>query len=845
METTATVRRRPQRAEDFTRTGALWVTATGAFLLVVAAAVFVAVRWNHMPDPAKLAILVALSASSLLAGRLLRPRLPATAAVLYHLGAFLLPVVAAAVALHFDAGWQVLLLVDGIVGALAFTALEHLHRSVVLRTAAAIAVVLAALGLGATAGMVPAAVLAVAAVAAEAAKRHHLAVFWALIAGLAPAIGLAAPLLVSTRVLDELALTGSAMSGLALPTALATAGVLFVEARARRDLILLVAAGTALALGGVAVWVEVQPAGQTAWLAGAVLFLALELTAWFVRSDAFLRAPARVAAVAAEVCTAIVVVPLAAGVLLAAPMLDLLDAGVDGRILAAMIAAGAGWLVGDLRRRVDDTTPPAVALLVGSGWWPATVALSATVVAGVAMGTSSPVATAITMTSTAALLVVSGRPLAHGTAAWLAVTAVLAAHDDPAIACPLAAVGMLVLCSASVLRAGQVAAIVRPRHTSSSTPNRGDAEIATVYAWCLAGLAVLPLAVAMPTVLGRFDDLWVFLGWVGACWSAGLVLDRAPRVPQTRYLGSVGRASALLVGLVTPFVGSRPTAITFATVSLLGTIDAIRRRDTAAALVAAIAFPITTAATALALGATAATTAVVLAATTLAAAIVSVVVRRTVQLIPMVVAAWSTALALAMAAPDARAFATVLLFAGAALIVGAVDRGSAVLGATGGVVTCLGVWGHLDAAGVQATDAYVAPVAAALLIAGYISRQRTGLGSWAAYGPAIGLLGAAALAERLAGSSALHALVAGALGAVAVAVGGWRRLAAPLVLGTALLVAVVVSETLAYTATMPTWGWLALGGAALVATGIAMERAEIGPLETGRRVLDVVHDRFA
>lgn len=107
------------------------------------------------------------------------------------------------------------------------------------------------------------------------------------------------------------------------------------------------------------------------------------------------------------------------------------------------------------------------------------------------------------------------------------------------------------------------------------------------------------------------------------------------------------------------------------------------------------------------------------------------------------------------------------------------------------------------------------------------------------------LFGVAALAERLAGGPSSHSVIALFVGTVAVAVGGWRRLAAPLVIGTALVVAVVVTETLAYTATMPTWAWLGLAGAALVAVGIAMERAEIGPLETGRRVVDVVRDRFA
>lgn len=186
-----------------------------------------------------------------------------------------------------------------------------------------------------------------------------------------------------------------------------------------------------------------------------------------------------------------------------------------------------------------------------------------------------------------------------------------------------------------------------------------------------------------------------------------------------------------------------------------------------------------------------------------------------------------------------------LLFTGGSALAIAIARRSSASAVVGAALACLGIWIHLDDAGVEATDAYVAPVAASLLAAGLIARQRNGLSSWIAYGPAIGLLGVAALAERLADGSGVHALVAGAVGTIAVAAGGWRRLAAPLLLGTAVLLAVVASETMAYTATMPTWGWLALSGSALLAAGIAMERAEVGPIETGRRVLDVVRDRFA
>ncbi|MDQ1503650.1 MAG: hypothetical protein QOD57_1377, partial [Actinomycetota bacterium] len=118
--------------------------------------------------------------------------------------------------------------------------------------------------------------------------------------------------------------------------------------------------------------------------------------------------------------------------------------------------------------------------------------------------------------------------------------------------------------------------------------------------------------------------------------------------------------------------------------------------------------------------------------------------------------------------------------------------------------------------------------------------------SWVAYAPAIVLMGGAALVERIAGGGGVHALVAGAVGMAAVAVGGGRRLAGPLVTGTAVLVAVTVHESLGTLATVPTWGWLAAGGSVLLATGVALERrGGAGPFEAGRRLVDVVGERFS
>jgi hypothetical protein len=131
-----------------------------------------------------------------------------------------------------------------------------------------------------------------------------------------------------------------------------------------------------------------------------------------------------------------------------------------------------------------------------------------------------------------------------------------------------------------------------------------------------------------------------------------------------------------------------------------------------------------------------------------------------------------------------------------------------------------------------------------LLLLG-VRNERTGASSWNTYAAPIAALGGAALVERLAGGGSGHALIAGAVGMAAVLGGGFRKLAAPLLLGTALLVAVTVHETLGLTAGVPTWAWLALGGSVLLAAGIAMERREVGPIETGRRLVDVLKESFA
>ncbi len=106
------------------------------------------------------------------------------------------------------------------------------------------------------------------------------------------------------------------------------------------------------------------------------------------------------------------------------------------------------------------------------------------------------------------------------------------------------------------------------------------------------------------------------------------------------------------------------------------------------------------------------------------------------------------------------------------------------------------------------------------------------------------MVGGVTFLERVSGGAGWTRWVAGGVGILAVAVGGWRRLAGPMFVGTGLLVAVTGHESLGALAGVPTWAWLSLGGAFPLTVGVVLERADTSPGEAGRRIVDVMAERF-
>lgn len=850
----------PTDPQDRSRAGAVWVTGTGAFLLVAAAAVFVAVQWDHLSNEVKLGILASVTGTCLLAGRRLRAVLPATSGVLYHLGAFLIPANTAAIALHLDLDWPPFLLLEGATATAAWTVLNRVERSVVLRWATAAAVVVTAAGVGAVTHTPTPLLLAGCAAVAEGLRRHKEATGWALVAGLAPAIALAAPTVpTAARVLIEgLGLAGPGPQLSAAVTGLVAAAVLGRNAQRRQDLVLVATAAVALLLGVTTAWVGAQPPAQASLIGLAAVFLFLEIAAHLVRRDAFWGRPGQVVGVAVE-AIAVAATPFAFGAggwaLATGRLAPFGGAAPTGPVVWSSLVAGglaaAAWFVADLRRREADGLSAGYALLLGGGFGPTAVFAPVALLAGLACATASiPIVTTVALVL-AALLVLSGRPFGQATATCLVLTAVAlqglhvatAAFDrSSSVLLVAAAVG-----GAAVLAA---IAVIRSRMTG---------EEHAPLAWASAVAAAVVLEMGWASLPG--DPFLRLLGLAAAGAALAFALDRLAATDVVGNLGWVGRAVALLTFAQGAALPAEQLAVLGAAVTGLVLFDALVRRAPSVLFALSISVPVTVTAWAFALHMSSGTVGLALCVVAAAAAGLQLLLPRT----------WSDpalSVVLACAATGFALSTSSLGDAGtAAIILGAIGFGYSAVGRStqgaiaSGVVVTLGVWAHLAAGNVTALDAYLAPVAIGLLAAGWQARAQRArpndgadagpalriptVSSWVAYGPGIIMLGGSALLERTQGGAGIHGLVAGAVGVLAVLAGGGRRLMAPLFLGTALLLGLTLNESLAVTREVPTWGWLALGGTVLLGAGIAMERLQTGPVESGRRLVDVISERFS
>jgi hypothetical protein len=117
---------------------------------------------------------------------------------------------------------------------------------------------------------------------------------------------------------------------------------------------------------------------------------------------------------------------------------------------------------------------------------------------------------------------------------------------------------------------------------------------------------------------------------------------------------------------------------------------------------------------------------------------------------------------------------------------------------------------------------------AALLLLGIGLRRWQRVTTWLAYGPGLALVLTWTATVQITRSADWATMAGLVIGVTAIAIGGWRRMAAPLVMGSASLMTTVVIASTSQLASLPGWSWLVVGGMALLGMAALIERRNNG-----------------
>lgn len=816
MHTTTPDDRRPGD-----RSGAVWVTATGALLLLAAATTFVAVRWDQLHDWQKFAALVVVTQCLLVGGWLGRARVPATAAATFSLGAVLVPLDAWTVAASGTGDWERGLFVGGGLGVLVLPLARRFLDTIALRWAWVVSVPIAAAGTAAFVGFPPPGIIVAAlGLLALSADRRDEGITWLVAGALAPIAALAAPgLPLGDGVIDDLGLTGPVVAWTTAATAVLVIAALVINGR-RLASAGVVATGVALAAADLGVALHLGDAGPgSRWLTAAVIFLMIELTATAGAEDRFWSAPTRRLAQVAEAGSLVALLGLAQYWAADSGRRNIgMDAGT-----AALCAAFAmiSWLLADHRAGRARGRWRARDLLTGTASLGHSLAATSFATLALAVVPVAPVWLWLGITVVGATLLVGRRSGGSVVGVLLLVVASFGAVALPPLGLVVAAFGVLAL-ALGARRQGRDGAALLVSMAATATLGI-DALIFSLDRWTASSGTILLATAVAGLVLGSLGSPGRRLAAAPLPWSLALVctgLAVAP--PSTAWISIAAPAIAL---------------IWFA-------VETLRRGDPIPPAAAAVAGTILSSAFLLLanydgpqLGVGLAVVAVVLVGLALTTG-------RLLRTNLYVVASCHLVAALGFAAQAPGPLGIVLTIAGLLAVAVAIAGHNPGIAYNGIGLALLGTWQTLFGYEVGVAEAYLAPLALVLLLAGWHGRTLRPMSSWIAYTPPVLTLGGGAIALRLAGAPGWHGVIAGAVAVVAVAAGAWQRLAGPLFVGSALLAVITVNETLSRSAGVPTWMWLALGGCVLLGAGVTMELRGLGPIESGRRVVDLVAERF-
>jgi len=855
----------PPGSDSETRaTAAAWVAGTGALLLLAAAATFLAVSWDTMGLAARVTVVGAVTGTAILGGHRLRRRLPAVGSAIYHLGALLVPVDALGLALQVGLAPAGRWLTVGLVAMAVLMPLAVAGRSHVLAWAAVAGVPVAATG-AAFAGVVEARVSVVAvATAALLLPRMTSGRLSSIGRGAAPALaGLAA--LLPAVVAAVLAIPGASgavrqftAAGWAPGAWTTTVGVgtlavavMAVAASAARSRGLATLACFTTMTTVVTVLLPTATPRLAVLLVPALAAVAIESAAMVARSDGLWGAPIGRLAGAVEVVGSFLVVEVVA--IAAVPWLAL-PSRSDGELAAVLGVLAAAWAVAAVRRGIgagwQGSLAPAMASVAG-----------AHVAAALAAAGLRPPAAMWMLVGTAAMsLAWSGLsprlplrgaaapPDAAGHVATVSAGVALAAAGLASLGSsagsvvPLAVALVVGLHLRSATRAGRSGAVML---RAVMTPAAVGLVLLSSAGVAVTGSAAAPMAgvVAAGALLclaALLDDRPVAADAVRIVAAAVGFVVVLPSWPDVATPG-IGTASGEVVALL------RLTADALVpTLVVAGwlVVDAVRVGRPRIAAFAAPVFVRFAGAALLAVGAGINVAGAMLWTIAVTAAVAAVLGPGRWMPAAVTVAAVAAPAGWLLVGDDPGLRAALLVASGSLIAVGGVLRRRPTIGHLGAAVATFGIWQVLILDDVVALDVWLLPVAAQLWVAGTMLRRRDGTSSWITDVPPMLLLAVPAVLERVAGGPGWHAVLAGGVALVAVVAGGAERLGGPLIAGTVLLVTVVGIETFAVVAAVPTWAWLAAGGATLLGAAVAIERAGGSPASAARRFLDVVSERF-
>ncbi len=805
--------RRPPRLS-----AAGWLAATGASLLLVASIIVVAGNWESIDPVVRFSGLVAALLAVYFAAEAGRRRFPTTSTSLATLAACLTAPVGIAAAATVGQPWSVCTLIGGVAALVASEVQSRRWNVAPLQAATVVAFGLAAVGLSALTAIPVSVIGAAGAVAGLLLGSTRRTLTLAVAVGAAPLLVALAGSGIGAGTLARIGATGDVLVWSAPLSCAIAAAVIGVLAQRARNTPLGVASMAVLASGLLTALVGGDVDGFVWFCLPAIVLLATEAVA-ATRFDSMWRRLART-----------VTVPLGVGLATAS-------------LVSPFVSLVARW---DLPAHVVAEDQWYVPLALWSAALIAASAGSARRVGGSWVSTAPLAATAASLST----LAMAGAPIwslpLAALVGWIVISAVTPWSSWDATTAALASWtllasfvddGLPMFWFAALVVAGAITVV------SCSIVDRRDAGFRSMVAAALAGLATsaaidASISGSTPFQLGTL----VFVGLIGL--GATIRPERS-----TWPLGVAGYFT--LVTVNDDPTGAISWLAVATTAALAGAVAGSSRSLTG--FRAHLAAGIATIAGGLALVAAG----VDAGTSTIAATLVGVGLSGLATLDRRLAVGQTAGVTAATLAVGASAAASPVFTSIALIVLGAqitavgLTTGRRWLRPTGSGVTIVATaslwWTSgtnqwmIDAIapyGADGGDVALAASSAALILGGWLLRRTLAVSSWFAYSPGLGMAGTWLIATQLEAGTDWATFGALAVGTIALAIGGVRRLGAPLVLGTLMVGTTVVVSAGARLAATPIWVWIAVGGIGLLVIAALIERSERPLLPVGRRCSD-------